>query len=118
MRSKPATPFKTAITAALSAVGIKESEINISANRLEIPTVGIVVTPALVQGKRVWKAERRYSVMRLEDAFETQVVSQLFTVALEDDLLLVRKLALQAAEIKVDAAIDAVVTEDPGSLQR
>jgi len=77
-----------------------------------------VITLVLEKGKRVWKAEHTYSVMRLEDAFENRLTTQLFTVPLEDDLLLARRLALHIATSRIDAAIDATLSEDVGGLQR
>jgi hypothetical protein len=117
-RSGNAAILKRAVTSALSAVGLKDDEIRFSGNRIELPTCGIVVGPALDNGRRIWKAEGSYSVLRMEDAFESQISSILFTVPLEDDYLLARKLALQVAVTKVDAALDAAMIEGHGRLQR
>jgi hypothetical protein len=120
MRSKTgnAAQLKRVVIASLAAIGIKETEIRFADNRIEVPVAGVTVLPALVDGKRVWKAEGRYSVMRLDDAFENEVTSQLFTVTLGDDLLLARKLALHIAVTRVDSALDAAVMETTGRLQR
>nr|WP_250807747.1 hypothetical protein [Neorhizobium tomejilense] len=120
MRNKTgnAALLKRAVTSALAAVGIKEDEVKFQGNRIEIPSCGVTVSPALEEGKRVWKAEGGYSVMRMEDAFETPITSVLFTVRLEDDLLLARKLAIHVAVTRVDAALDAVIIEAPGRMQR
>lgn len=120
MRNKTgnAALLKRAVTSALAAVGVKEAEIKFLGNKIEVESCGVTVVPAIDGGKRVWKAEGSYSVMRMEDAFESSVSSILFTVALEDDLLLARKLAQYVAITKVDAALDAVLIETPGRMQR
>lgn len=120
MRNKTgnAALLKRAITSSLAAIGVKETEVKFNGNKIEVPLCGITVSPVLEGGKRVWKAEGTYSVMRLDDAFENEVTAQLFTVPLEDDLLLARKLALHIAVTKVDASLDAVLMEAPGRLQR
>ncbi|MBY3151176.1 hypothetical protein HFO56_01980 [Rhizobium laguerreae] len=120
MRSKTgnAALLKRAITSSLAAVGLKETEIKFVGNKIEVPVCGVTVAPSLENGKRVWKAEGTCSVMRLEDAFENEFTQQLFTVPLEDDLLLARKLALHIAVTKVDASLDSVVQEAAGRLQR
>ncbi|MCV9963540.1 hypothetical protein OIU34_16680 [Pararhizobium sp. BT-229] len=120
MRNKTgnAALLKRAITSSLAAIGVKETEVKFNGNKIEVPLCGVTVSPALEGGKRVWKAEGTYSVMRLDDAFENEVTAQLFTVPLEDDLLLARKLALHIAVTKVDASLDAVLMEAPGRMQR
>jgi hypothetical protein len=120
MRNKTgnAALLKRALTSSLAAVGVKESEVVFNGNKIEIPTHGITIAPAIEGGKRVWKAEGKHSVMRLDDAFEHEVTVQLFTVSLEDDLLLARKLALHVAVTNVDASLDAVVKEALGRMQR
>jgi hypothetical protein len=120
MRSKTgnAALLKRAITSSLAAIGVKETEIKFIGNKIEVPVCGVTIAPSLENGRRVWKAESTYSVMRLDDAFENEVTQQLFTVALEDDMLLARKLALHIAVTKVDASLDAVVIETSGRLQR
>lgn len=119
MRSKTgnAALLKRAITSSLAAIGVKETEIKFTGNRIEVPLCGVTIVPALDNGKRVWKAEATYSVMRLDDAFESEVTQQLFTVPLNDDMLLARKLALHIAVTKVDASLDSVVIETSGRLQ-
>lgn len=110
--------LKRAIINALAAVGVKETEIKFNGTRIDVEACGLTVAPALDNGKRVWKAEGRYSVMRMDDAFESEVSTILFTVPLEDDLLLARKIAIHVAVTKVDAALDAVLIETPGRMQR
>jgi hypothetical protein len=110
--------LKRAVVNALVAVGMKEAEIKFSGSRIELGGANISVSPALIDGKRVWKAEGRHHVMRMEDAHETEVTTVLFTVPLESDLLLARKLAIHVSVTKIDAALDATVTENASSLQR
>jgi hypothetical protein len=101
--------LKRALTATLSAVGLKETDVKFNGARIDIASCGVVVAPALVDGKRVWKADHSFSLMGMEDAFERPVTTQLFTVPLEDDLLLARRLATHVATTRIDAAIDAIL---------
>jgi hypothetical protein len=119
MRNKTgnAALLKRAITSSLAAIGIKETEIKFVGNKIEVPVCGVSIAPALENTKRVWKAEHTISIMRLEDAFESEKTLQLFTVPLNDDMLLARKLALHIAVTKIDASLDSVVTETSGRLQ-
>lgn len=120
MRNKTGNPalLKRAVAASLAAVGIKEADVKFQGNKIAVVSAGITVVPAIEDGKRVWKAEGTYSVMRMEDAFETEVSSVLFSVPLEDDLLLARKLAVHVAVTRIDASLDAVLIEAPGRMQR
>jgi len=101
--------LKRALISALGAVGVKETEIKFVGHKIEIESCGINVSPALDDGRRVWKAEGSFSMMRMEDAFEHKVTTQLFTVPLEDDLMLVRRVAAHVAISRIDAAIDALL---------
>ncbi len=117
-KSSNAALLKRAVISALGAVGIKETEIAFNGNRIEVASCGLSVIPALdSERKPVWKAETSYSVMRLEDAFETSVNSVLFMVPIKDDIALARKLAIHVGIAKVDAALDRLLIETPGRLQ-
>ena len=109
--------LKLAVVESLSAIGIKSANIKFLNGRIEIPDAGVVVTLVLDKGVRVWKAESSYSVMKLQDAYESQITTQLFTVPMDDDLLLARRLATHISTVKIDAALDLVLSKITGDLQ-
>lgn len=109
--------LKLAVVESLAAIGIKSAGIKFLNGRIEIPDAGIVVTLVLDNGARVWKAESMYSVMKLQDAYENQITTQLFTVPMDDDLMLARRLATHISTVKIDAALDVVLSKVTGGLQ-
>lgn len=109
--------LRQAVINALVAIGLKTTEINFLNSRIEIPSCGVVVKLILEEGARVWKAESTYSMMRLDDAFESKITTQLFTVPLEDELLLARRLAVYISTSRIDVALDATFAENSGRMQ-
>lgn len=107
--SRDSELLRRAALAALTAVGLRESDIIFSGNRIEIAPMRITVSPALDGAARVWRVDHAFKSRRIEDGYEQSAVTRLFSVPLGEDLMLVRKLATHVATARIDGAIDAAV---------
>lgn len=95
-----------AVAAACAPLGIKRHEIVASGRSIRIPSCGLSVTAELSNGVRVWRATSRMQVASVTGEGERTVATVLFEEPFEREWQVARRIAMQIAESRIDAAID------------
>lgn len=96
-----------AVSAACAPVGIKKAEIVVSPRGIAIPSCGIVMTLKLMESVRVWNAVEHFSILSFGGDEERKAVKILFEVPLGSEWQAAKLLAMNIAERRINAAIDA-----------
>jgi hypothetical protein len=103
-----------AVSAACAPVGIRHTDIVVSPRGLAIPSCGIVMTLKLVDSSRVWNAVEHFSILNYGGDEERKAVKILFEVPLGSEWQAAKMLAMNIAERRVNAAIDAATGATAG----
>lgn len=98
-----------AVAAALSPLGLKAADVELTPIGVAVPAIGISVAAELVSNKRVWSATESFAVASLDGDDERMQTRVLFQEPLDKQWQVARRLALLAATRKIDAAIDAAI---------
>jgi hypothetical protein len=96
-----------AVIAACAPIGIKKNDIVVSARGIAIPSCGIVMTLKLVDSHRVWNAAEHFSILGIDGDEERKAVKILFEVPFGSEWQAAKRLAMNIAERRINAAIDA-----------
>jgi hypothetical protein len=99
--------FRDRVAAACAPLGVTPSDVAVTGSGLALPSIGLSVSVATNDGKRVWRATQVTRVRQLGSDAEQEYRSVLFEEPFEREWAVARRLAMRLAETRVDAAIDA-----------
>lgn len=99
----------TQIVASLNAIGFDTSNVFITELGVVIPEANMQISLKTANGKRVWQCVERYSTIALNGDKETVKTVIRFEEPMELPPVMARSIAKYVAEIRIDAALDAIV---------
>lgn len=105
--ASPIVRFRNAVAMACRAVGVPDDGILVSANGIAIPEANVVISVALSDSGRVWRAVQRYMIRAVGEDDDREMTVVLFEEPLEREWAVAKRIAMRIAEGRIDAAIDA-----------
>jgi len=105
-KSTPVMKLRNAVSAACKAIGLPDDAIIATPTGLSIPDAGIVVSLAISDNKRVWRATARYLVRTIEDDDFRSYSAVLSEEPLDAILPMAKRVAMKLAESRIDYALD------------